>query len=42
MGAQLAGRFSKVRTVVWFDTNKETDWRVDSSEATLRAFRQIL
>jgi hypothetical protein len=42
MGAQLAGRFSKVRTVVWFDTNKETDWRVDSSEAALRAFRQIL
>ena len=42
LGAQLAGGFSKVRTVVWFDTNKETDWRVDSSAAALRAFRAIL
>ena len=42
MDAQLRGRFSKVRAVVWFDTNKETDWRVDSSAASLRAFRKIL
>jgi Glycosyl hydrolase family 26 len=42
MSAKLAGRFSKVRTVVWFDTDKETDWRVDSSPSALRAFRSIL
>lgn len=42
MGAKLAGRFSKVRTVAWFDTNKETDWRIDSSPAALRAFRSII
>jgi Glycosyl hydrolase family 26 len=42
MGARLAGRFSKVRAVVWFDTDKETDWRVNSSAASLRAFRSIL
>jgi hypothetical protein len=42
MGTKLAGRFSKVRAVVWFDTDKETDWRVNSSAASLRAFRSIL
>jgi hypothetical protein len=41
MGAQLAGRFSRVRAVVWFHANKETDWRIDSSDAALRAFRSI-
>lgn len=41
MGAQLAGRFSKVDAVLWFHANKETDWRIDSSDAALRAFRAI-
>lgn len=42
MGAQLAGRFSNVRAVVWFDADKETDWRVSSSPASLRAFRSVV
>ena len=41
MGSQLAGRFSKVDAVLWFHANKETDWRIDSSAASLRAFRSI-
>lgn len=29
----------KVRTVIWFDRNKETDWRWDSSPQAAAAFR---
>jgi hypothetical protein len=42
MGDKLARRFPKVRAVVWFHANKETDWRVNSSAASLSAFRSIL
>jgi Glycosyl hydrolase family 26 len=42
MGAKLAGPFAGVRAVVWFDASKETDWRVDSSPASLAAFRAIV
>lgn len=31
-----------VRAVVWFDRQKETDWKVDSSPASLAAFRQVV
>jgi hypothetical protein len=27
--------------VVWFDVNKETDWRVESSAQSLNAYRAI-
>src|SRR5262249_53407451 len=39
MSAKLGGEFSRVRALVWFDANKETDWRIDSSVASLHAFR---
>ncbi len=42
MGRDLAGRFGKVRAVAWFHTNKETDWRVNSSNASLEAFRSVV
>ena len=42
MGAKLAGRFSNVRAVVWFHANKETDWRLNSSASSLRAFRSVV
>ena len=35
-------RFPRLTTIVWFDENKEIDWRVHSSDASLRAFRQGL
>jgi hypothetical protein len=42
MGAALSGRFARVRALVWFHANKETDWRVSSSDAALRAFRAVV
>jgi endoglucanase len=34
--------FPRLEAVVWFNENKETDWRVDSSAETLQAFRDSL
>jgi len=35
---ELPERFPNVRAVVWFNIIKETDWRVESSPESLRAF----
>jgi hypothetical protein len=35
----LPARFPAVRAVIWFDENKETDWRVNSSAPALTGFR---
>jgi mannan endo-1,4-beta-mannosidase len=32
--------FPRVKTVVWFNENKETDWRIESSQQSLTAFRE--
>jgi beta-mannanase len=32
----------RVRAIVWFDRNKETDWRVNSSASSLSAFRNVV
>lgn len=37
----LPNRFPAVRALVWFDENKETDWRVDSSEGAAAAFQRV-
>ena len=37
----LPKRMPRVRAVIWFNENKETDWRVNSSAASLNAFRQV-
>lgn len=34
-------QFPNLEAVVWFDENKERDWRVDSSSATQAAFKDI-
>lgn len=31
----------RVRFILWFDENKETDWRVNSSSTSLAAFSQV-
>lgn len=31
-------RFPRLHAIIWFDANKETDWRVNSSSASLAAF----
>jgi hypothetical protein len=33
--------FPRLRAVVWFDHQKERDWRVNSSSASLRAYRAV-
>ena len=34
-------RLPRVRNINWFDTNKERDWRVNSSRASLRAYKSV-
>ena len=34
-------RLPRVRALVWFQRDKETDWRVNSSPAALEAFRSV-
>ena len=34
-------RFPRVKAVVWFNRDKETDWRVESSKESLEAFRKV-
>ncbi len=33
--------FPRVRAVIWFDEDKEVDWRVNSSQSSLAAFQQV-
>jgi beta-mannanase len=35
----LKTRFQKVEILVWFDISKECDWRIASSQGSLKAFR---
>jgi beta-mannanase len=35
---QLANDFPRIRAFVWFDIDKETDWRIESSPASQNAF----
>jgi hypothetical protein len=37
--AMIKARWPDVVAVTWFDSNKETDWRVDSSARSLAAYR---
>ncbi len=37
----LPSRFPRIRAVIWFDENKETDWRVNSSDTSLAAYRKV-
>lgn len=42
MANDLPIYFSKVSEVIWFSILKEADWRINSSEATLQSFKEIL
>lgn len=35
-------KFPRVQAVVWFDRNQEEDWRIDSSAASLQAYREVV
>jgi len=36
----LATRYPRVRGLVWFNVNKESDWRIESSPGSLDSFRR--
>jgi beta-mannanase len=40
MARALPSRFPRIETLVWFDTDKERDWRISSSPRSLEAFRE--
>lgn len=37
----IATMFDRIQMLIWFDANKECDWRMDSSEHSLAAFRSV-
>lgn len=39
--SDVPARFPRVKAIVWFDANKETDWRVNSSASSLTAYQQV-
>ncbi len=39
---QIPRYFPAIKAVIWFDENKETDWRVESSPASQKAFAQSI
>jgi hypothetical protein len=41
MQSALKTNYTAIKAVVWFDINKETDWRVASSPATLQAYKAV-
>jgi beta-mannanase len=38
----LRSRFIRIKALVWFNVNKECDWRLESSEESFASFRQYL
>lgn len=37
----IPNRYPRIKAVVWFDADKETDWRVGSSSRSLNAYREV-
>jgi beta-mannanase len=35
----LRGRFTRIKAMVWFNIDKECDWRIESSQESLASFR---
>lgn len=38
----LPRRFKRIRAVIWFDRDKETNWTINSSPASLAAWRRVV
>jgi beta-mannanase len=36
----LGDKFPKIKALIWFNTKKECDWRIESSRQSLKAFRK--
>jgi Glycosyl hydrolase family 26 len=41
MHTALKTEFTGIQAVIWFDINKETDWRINSSPTALAAYRSM-
>lgn len=39
---RIRAQYTQIRAVVWFDINKETDWRTNSSPESLAALREAV
>jgi Glycosyl hydrolase family 26 len=39
---QIPGNFPQIKAICWFNENKETDWRIESSAAAQNAFASAL
>jgi beta-mannanase len=40
-GSTIPSKFPRIKAVIWFHENKETDWRVNSTAASIAAYQQI-
>ncbi len=38
---EIPQRFPRVSAAIWFNVQKESDWRVNSSQSSLEAFREV-
>lgn len=38
----IRNQFPQIRAIIWFHIAKETDWRINSSEAALEAYREAI
>ena len=41
LSSTVASSYPRIQAVIWFDENKETDWRVNSSPAALAAYSSV-
>lgn len=39
---KIRGEYPQIRAIIWFHISKETDWRIDSSDAALEAYRNAV
>lgn len=37
--AEIEASYLRIEALVWFNYDKETDWRIESSDSSLEAFR---
>jgi hypothetical protein len=37
----ITNRMPKTQAIVWFDSIKERDWRINSSDASLAAYQNV-
>ena len=38
---EMPTRFPRIASVIWFNSNKETNWRLDSSTAANESYREV-